>query len=173
MKRIAILLSLFVMFLIRLPGRSRASRSRIAPPGPGRPNSSNSLPSTTSCSTSSSRTGAAITFANLSASDFEIYENGKRVDVESLDEYSMLEPSRLNLDTLEPEPVQLEQPSSNNSLPSSTVFTSSSNGLARAIDMAEKFILDRVQTGDRVMVVSYQGSLRMVQPFTQRQIPGD
>ena len=100
---------------------------------------------------------------NLSASDFEISENGKRVDVESIDEYSMLEPSRLNLDTLEP--AQLEQP------PRTIIFFidrlySSSNGLARAIDMAEKFILDRVQTGDRVMVVSYQGSLRTVQPFT-------
>lgn len=102
---------------------------------------------------------------NLTEDDFELYENGKLVTIQSLDEYQMFDTYQAELQQMSPDQVYMKQP------PRNIIFFfdllySSSYGTRRAIEMAEKFILDRIQPGDRLMVVSYRNNLKTIQPFT-------
>jgi VWFA-related protein len=103
---------------------------------------------------------------NLTRDDFELFENGKKVDIRSIDEYQMGTPTsggsmeEMAASTLEP-----QQPPRNIIIFVDLLY-SSSFGIKRAVDVAQDFVLDRIQKGDRVMVVTYYNSLKVVQPFT-------
>lgn len=103
---------------------------------------------------------------NLTRDDFELLENGRPVEIRSVDEYQMGTPTsggsmeEMAASTLEP-----QQPPRNIIIFVDLLY-SSSFGIKRAVEVAQDFVLDRIQKGDRVMVVTYYNSLKVVQPFT-------
>lgn len=102
---------------------------------------------------------------NLSKDDFEVFENGKLVTLQSLDEYQMgVSPTETVADMAQGELVQQQPP--RNIIILMDLFYSSSYGIKRAVEVAEDFVVDRIQPGDRVMVISYFNSMKIVQPFT-------
>jgi VWFA-related protein len=102
---------------------------------------------------------------NLTRDDFELLENGKPVRIESLDEFQMMGTHEVSVQQLAQGEYSLEQPPRNIVIFFDLLY-SSTYGIKRSVEMAEKFILDRLQPGDHIMVVSYSQSLQTVQPFT-------
>ena len=102
---------------------------------------------------------------NLTKDDFEVFENGKPVSIESLDEYQMMDVERADVIDMPVETFEFQQPPRNIIIFFDLLY-SSSYGIKRAVEMVEKFVLDRIQPGDRVMVMSYYNSLETIQPFT-------
>ncbi len=103
---------------------------------------------------------------DLTKDDFEIFENGKKVEIESIDEYRMID---LGLEDTEDifaaEMQPVEQPP-RNIIILFDLFFSSTHGIKRAVETAEEFVTNKIQLGDKVMVLSYFNSLRTIQPFT-------
>ncbi|HUX06336.1 MAG TPA: VWA domain-containing protein [Acidobacteriota bacterium] len=106
---------------------------------------------------------------NLTKDDFEIFENGRKIRIESIDEYQIIDAGLEDAEALQagmqPELQPMQQP------PRSIIilfdlFYSSTYGVKRAVETAEEFVRDRIQPGDNVMVLSYFGGLRTIQPFT-------
>jgi VWFA-related protein len=108
---------------------------------------------------------------NLTSDDFELFENGKPIKIESLDEYALrgeqADASFSELPAGELE-YQLAQPSRNVVL-FFDLFYSSPTGIRRTIAAAEEFIATRLLPGDNIMVVSYDGSIQTLQPFTNNK----
>jgi len=102
---------------------------------------------------------------NLAIGDFELYENGRLVEIQSLDEYQMTESQTIEVEELSEGTLEPQQPPRNIVILFDLLY-SSSYGIQRAIEVAEEFVIDRIQPGDRVMVISYYNSMRTVQPFT-------
>jgi VWFA-related protein len=102
---------------------------------------------------------------NLTLDDFELYEDGKPVKIDSLDEYQMFDMQATDFQQMSPDEMYLKQPPRNIIIFFDMLY-SSSYGIKRAVEMAEKFVLDRLQPGDYIMVLAYKNSLITVQPFT-------
>jgi len=101
----------------------------------------------------------------LTKDDLVVTENGKPVKLESIDEYQMLDLGREEINDPSALTTALQQPP-RNIIIFFDLFYSSSYGIRRAIEMAEQFVMQRVQPGDHVLVLSYFNGLRTVQPFT-------
>ena len=103
---------------------------------------------------------------NLTKDDFQLYVDGKPVEIDSMDEYSMLLPSAHQFELVEDiGSVEFVQPP-RNIIIFFDLFYSSHRGIRRSIEAVEEFINNRIQPGDRVMVLTYHGALRTIQPFT-------
>ncbi|HUX06337.1 MAG TPA: VWA domain-containing protein, partial [Acidobacteriota bacterium] len=103
---------------------------------------------------------------SLTKDDFEIFENGRKIEIESIDEYQMID---LDLEDVEDRMAEEMQPAEQpprNIVILFDLFYSSTYGIKRAVETAEEFILNRIETGDNVMVLSYYQGLRTIQPFT-------
>lgn len=102
---------------------------------------------------------------NLNKDDFELFENGRKMEINSLDEFQMMPSPTGNVREMADTTLEMQH------LPRNIIIFfdllySSSYGIQRAVDVAEDFVLDRIEPGDRVMVISYYNSLDVVQPFT-------
>jgi VWFA-related protein len=104
---------------------------------------------------------------NLTKDDFEVFENGRRVQLDSLDEYQMIDLGLKEGDPLTPAPpsVDMNQPP-RNIIILFDLFYSSTYGIKRAVETAEEFIADSIEPGDNLMVLSYYKGLKTIQPFT-------
>lgn len=102
---------------------------------------------------------------NLAKEDFILYENKKQVEIESLDEFQMLEELEIVREESLPTADSIKQPPRNIILFFDNSF-SSIEGRKQGIAAAEHFVLNRIQPGDRVMILMYSNSLRTIQPFT-------
>jgi VWFA-related protein len=104
---------------------------------------------------------------NLTKDDFEVFESGRKVQIESIDEYQMLDLGLRNTtDAFAPELQPVEQQPPRNIIILFDLFFSSTFGIKRAVETAEDFITNRIQPGDKIMVLSYFQSLNTIQPFT-------
>jgi VWFA-related protein len=106
---------------------------------------------------------------NLTKDDFELFENGERMEIISLDEFSMGAEQQSFTEDLATGEIVVEQPP-RNIIIFVDLFFSSSYGITRAIGVTEEFILDRVQPGDKIMIVAYFNGLKVVQPFTDDKV---
>ncbi len=103
---------------------------------------------------------------DLTKDDFEIFENGRKVEIESIDEYRMIDLDLEDIDSMMAAEMQPAEQPPRNIIILFDLFYSSTYGIKRAVETAEEFILNRIESGDNVMVLSYYQGLRTIQPFT-------
>jgi len=105
---------------------------------------------------------------NLSKEDFRIYENGRPVEIVSVDEYVSNPASSNELGSIASGSIESFEsaPLPRNIILVFDFFYSSPRSIRRAAIAAEEFLNSVVRPNDNIMIVSYTGSLEILQSLT-------